>query len=146
MDDGSNWTVSEDWEAESGLVNDILAVWTVEPNTAKGLLERFEHEPVFLEVVEALLQVDRGKSIRDRKRARHRATQFMIEDSKLWRLKGGTRTRARSKVECVTQAEAKALAVKQHTEGGHWGRDSIKIALLDRIHSPKLDASIMAAI
>jgi len=36
--------------------------------------------------------------------------------------------------------------MKQHNEGGHWGRDAIKIALTDRIYSPKLDASIMAAI
>ncbi|KIK43905.1 hypothetical protein CY34DRAFT_60554, partial [Suillus luteus UH-Slu-Lm8-n1] len=33
-----------------------------------------------------------------------------------------------------------------HTEGGHWGRDAIKIALLDRICSPKLDATILTVI
>lgn len=35
------------------------------------------------------------------------------------------------------------LAVKQHEEGGHWGRDAIKITLTDKIYSPGLDASIM---
>lgn len=30
------------------------------------------------------------------------------------------------------------MAAKQHAEGGHWGRDAIKIALTDRIYSPKL--------
>jgi hypothetical protein len=54
--------------------------------------------------------------------------------------------RARCKVECVTQDEAKELAAKQHAEGGHWGRDAIKIALTDRIYSPKLDATILTAI
>jgi len=53
---------------------------------------------------------------------------------------------ARSKVECVTREEAKQLATEQHANGGHWGRDAIKIALTDRIYSPKLDASILAAI
>jgi len=49
-------------------------------------------------------------------------------------------------MECVTREEAKALATKQHAEGGHWGRDAIKIALTDRIYSLKLDESIMTAI
>lgn len=51
-----------------------------------------------------------------------------------------------SKVEYVTQEEAKTLAMRQHNEGGHWGRDTIKIILIDQIYSPKLDTSIMAAI
>lgn len=67
----------------------------------------------------------------------------LIEDGKLWRLRGGTAVRARSRVECVTKAEAKELAIKQHSEGGHWGCDAIKITLTDRIYSPKLDASIL---
>jgi hypothetical protein len=61
-------------------------------------------------------------------------------------LKGRTETRARAKVECISKEEAKILAEKAHTEGGHWGRDTVKMALLDRVCSPKLDASIMEAI
>ncbi|KIK32387.1 hypothetical protein CY34DRAFT_66878, partial [Suillus luteus UH-Slu-Lm8-n1] len=145
--DGSEWTVSEDWEANSGLINDLLQVSTgIEESTTSQLLQRFTEEPVFQEVVEAMLEMDRGKEVRNRKRARHRATQYLIEDGKLWRLRGGTAVRARSRVECVTKAEAKELAIKQHSEGGHWGRDAIKITLTDRIYSPKLDASILAAI
>ena len=34
----------------------------------------------------------------------------------------------------------------EHEAGGHFHRDLIKIALLDKIHSPKLDKSIMKAI
>ncbi|KAH7918399.1 hypothetical protein BV22DRAFT_981229, partial [Leucogyrophana mollusca] len=78
--------------------------------------------------------------------ARHRASQYMVEDGKLWRLTGGTAENARGRVECVTQEEATVLAAQQHAKGGHWGRDTIKIALTDRIHSPKLDASILTAI
>ena len=50
------------------------------------------------------------------------------------------------KVECVTKDEARALAEKEHKEKGHWGRDAIKKSLMDRIWSPKLDASIVRAI
>jgi hypothetical protein len=49
-------------------------------------------------------------------------------------------------VECISREEARTLAEKTHTEGGHWGRDAVKMALLDQICSPKLDASIMEAI
>ena len=38
------------------------------------------------------------------------------------------------------------MATKKHAEGGHWGRDTLKIALTDRIYSPKLDTSIMVVI
>ena len=145
--DGSEWTVSEDWEANSGLINDLLHISTdIDGTTASLLQTRFADEPVFLEVIEAILQVDRSKEVRDRKCARHRASQYLIQDRKLWRLRGGTAVQARSKVECVTREEAKQLATEQHANGGHWGRDAIKIALTDRIYSPKLDASILAAI
>ncbi|KAG2749754.1 hypothetical protein P692DRAFT_201657171, partial [Suillus brevipes Sb2] len=145
--DGSEWTVSEDWEANTGLINDLLQISTnIEDSTASQLLERFADEPVFREVVEAMLQIDKGTAVRDRKRARHRASQYMIEEGKLWKLRGGTAVRARSRVECINKEEARARAAKQHNEGGHWGRDAIKIALTDQIYSPKLDASIMMAI
>jgi hypothetical protein len=145
--DGSDWTVSEDWEASSGLVNDILFnSSTIEPQLISSLQERFINEPVFREVVESIAQLGTTGSLRDKKRAKHRASQYMIDNGKLWRLRGGTTVRARDRVECVTQEEARLLATKQHEEGGHWGRDAIKIALTDRIHSPRLDASIMSAI
>ncbi|KAH7919480.1 hypothetical protein BV22DRAFT_991223, partial [Leucogyrophana mollusca] len=144
--DGSEWTVSEDWEARTGLVNDILLVTPINKREQSELRERFMEEPLFLEVIDALMQIDKAASVKDRKRARHRASQYMIDDGKLWRLKGGTAIRARSRVECVTQTEARQWAARQHAEGGHWGRDAIKIALMDRIYSPKLDASIIAAI
>jgi len=54
--------------------------------------------------------------------------------------------RARTRVECVTQAEARVLALKQHTDNGHWRRDSIKIALMDKIWCPCLDTAILDAI
>lgn len=146
LQDGSNWTVSEDWEVVSGLTNDILMTTAETLEATVSLLERFTNEPVFTGVIKAIAQVESDAPLRDRRRAKHQASQYMIEDGKLWRLKGGTTVRARSRVECVTREEAKALATQQHANGGHWGRDAIKIALTDRIYSPKLDESIMTAI
>ena len=146
LQDDSEWTVSEDWESNTGLINDMLLISPVDERIANELCKRFANESVFLEVVESILQIDSAKLLRDRKRARHRASQFLIEDGRLWRLRGGTSVRARSKVECVSREEAKQLAIKQHEENGHWGRDATKIALTDRIYSPKLDATIMEAI
>jgi hypothetical protein len=142
--DGSEWTVCEDWEASTGLVNDILHV-ALDGDMVQ-LKERFKNEPVFTEVLDALLTIRNNSSIRDRKRAQHRASQYLIEDGKLWRLKGGTAVRARARVECVTKAEARAMAFQQHEHHGHWRRDSIKIALMDRIWCPGLDGIILDAI
>ena len=65
--DGSEWTVCEDWEAATGLVNNILHV------TAEGdihaLKDRFKDEPVFKEVLDAMLAIDSKCSVRDRQRA-----------------------------------------------------------------------------
>ena len=71
---------------------------------------------------------------------------YQIQDDKLWRIGDGRSTRARAWLECVTQEEAKGLARTEHVKNGHFGRDLIKIALLDHICSPKLDKSILAAI
>jgi len=142
--DGSEWTVCEDWEANTGLTNDILHVSTNDDITT--LRERFKNEPAFAEVIDAILMIKDSRSVRDRRRARHRASQYLIEDGKLWRLKGGTAIRARTRVECITKDEAKVLAFQQHTEHGHWRCDSIKIALMDRIWCPGLNAIILDAI
>jgi hypothetical protein len=143
--DGSEWTVSENWEARTGLTNDIMHI-TETNTTAEKLRTRFADKPVFQEVIEAIYNLDGDKDPREKKRARHRASQYIIENGRLWRLKGGTAARARAKVECITKKEAEELAARVHAEGGHWGRDAIKIALLDRICSPKLDTSILTVI
>jgi hypothetical protein len=144
--DGSQWTVSEDWEAAVGLTHDVF--YTTDPTTPEvvQLRDRFKDEPIFLEVIDALLDLDHGKDIRLRKRARHRASEYLMDDNKLWKIAGGHHTRARAKVECITKAEATALAEKEHAEKGHWGRDAIKKALMDRIWSPNLDGSIVTGI
>ena len=144
--DGSEWTVSEDWETNTGLTYDIF--YTTEATTQEiaELRERFKDEPIFSEVIDAILELDQGTSLRQKKRARHRASEYMIEDGKLWRVAGGHSTRAKSRLECVTRDEASLLAKQEHESNGHWQRDSVKKSLLDRIWSPRLDASIVNGI
>jgi hypothetical protein len=92
----------------------------------ENLRTRFANKPVFLEVIDAIYNLDQNRDIQEKRQARHRALQYIIEDEKLWRLKGGMETRARAKVECISKEEAKILAEKAHMEGGHWGREAIR--------------------
>jgi len=144
-EDGSAWSVNPDPEAASGLVNDMFTIEKLTDDDQQ-LRERFKTEPLFLEVVNTILNMDTGMPIRDHSRARHRAKQYIIHQGKLWRLYGGTSIRPRHKVECIPREEAEEWAKHLHETGGHWGRDTLKIALMDRYHSPKLDISIMKAI
>ena len=65
--DGSQWTVSEDWEATTGLTHDIFLLTDPTLPAISNLRERFKDKPIFLEVVEALLQLDQGKDIKAQK-------------------------------------------------------------------------------
>ncbi|RXW14873.1 hypothetical protein EST38_g10981 [Candolleomyces aberdarensis] len=148
--DGHEWTVSEDWEARTGMEFDLFQVLDFQGVAASeefsALRGRFKNERVFQEVVDAMLELDKGKSLRERKQARHRAKEYMIEDGRLWKVGSPKSIRARSRVECISQEEAEAMAWEVHRDGGHFHRDSIKAQLLDRIASPKLDQSITRAI
>src|SRR6202050_922374 len=71
---------------------------------------------------------------------------YQIEDGRLYQIGDGKSTRVRPCLECVTREEAVELVRIEHEKGGHFGRDLIKISLLDRICSPRLDKFIMTAI
>ena len=147
--DGSEWTVSEDWETNAGLTHDIFHVTDAsKPNTPEiaRLRERFKSEPNFTEVIDAILELDHGVDLQQRKCARHRASEYMIEGGKLWQVAGGHSTRAKSKVECITKEKAIQLARLKHENNEHWQRDAVKKSLLDHIWSPGLDASIVKGI
>jgi len=144
-DDGSNWSVNPDPEAVTGMINDVFSLDKIDQVQQK-LREWFTNKPLYTEVIDAILNIDIATSIHDRNRARHRASQYMIDDGKLWRIHTGTSIRPRSRVECISCTEAEVKAEHIHSTGGHWGRDTLKIALTDKYHSPKLDASIMKGI
>ena len=101
---------------------------------------------MLLEVINALLELDQSTSLWKRKRACHRASEYMIDNGKLWQVAGGHCLRARARVECVSPKEAIVLAGEEHARNGHWQRDAVKKALLDHIWSPGLDSSIVAGI
>jgi len=63
--DGSEWTVSEDWEARTGLVNDIMTITAIDASV-DALCTRFEKEPVFKEVIEVIYNLDQSKEIREK--------------------------------------------------------------------------------
>ena len=144
--DGSEWMVSEDWESNIGITHNIFHTTDATTPEIAKLRERFKNEPIFAEVINAMLELDQGVSLRQRKRARHRASEYMIEGGKLWRVAGGHGTRARSRVECVTREEATQLARSEHEKNGHWQRDAVKKSLLDRIWSLGLDNFIIKGI
>ena len=149
--DGHEWTVSEDWEARTGLENDIFLISdTTTDNTPNpdydSLRKRFADESVFLEVIDALYEMNKGKSLRKQKRAHHKAKNYMVSDGRLWRVGDVSSIRAQARLECVTKEEAKALAGEIHRNGGHFHRDNIKAQMLSRITCPKLDLAITKAI
>ena len=145
--DGSAWSVNPDWEERTGLVHDIFTVTPTDGTDLTDALEtRFATEPLFLQVVLAIRDKDHALALRDRKRARHRASEYQIDDGKLWHVGGKRSVRARARKECISQEEALVLAREIHATEGHFGRDSIKEKLMDRIKSPYLDRTILAAI
>ena len=62
----------------------------------------------------------------------------MVEGGKLWHVGGGKSRRARARVECLTPEEMKVEAEREHREGGHMGRDSMKLKLTDRFKTPAI--------
>ena len=144
-EDGSEWTVTPDWEEAMGLVHDLYSI--TELPDLSVLKKRFESEPLYLNVINVIVGLlFREATVREKKKAEHRKTQYMIEGGKLWFVGGGSGTRARDRRDCVSRVEAVELAKIEHEQGGHWHRDATKIVLLDRYHSLKLDESIVKAI
>ncbi|KAG2120445.1 uncharacterized protein F5147DRAFT_563542 [Suillus discolor] len=131
--DGSTWSVSEDWESAHGLVNDLLHLDDTD-TTITELKSHFVNEPLFMEVIEAIHNLDSAKSEQDRRRARHRALGYSIEEGRLWRIVDGKSIRARPRLECMSQAEATEMARQEHTNNRHWGRDLTKLKLMDHIY------------
>ena len=61
--DGSEWMVSEDWETSVGLTHDVFHTANAcTPEMAK-LQEHFQAEPIFAEVIDAILELDQGMSL-----------------------------------------------------------------------------------
>ncbi|KAF8870194.1 hypothetical protein BD779DRAFT_1455863 [Infundibulicybe gibba] len=146
QNDGSEWSVSPDWEDRTGLVHDLYQLSAPDMSTEMQTLKpRFKDKPLFTEVIDALAKCDQHLDLKTQSRARHWALGYSIDEGKLWFIGGGTKARARPRRECISKKEAIEEAWKEHQENGHWHRDQamlIKMSLLDRFHSPKLDESM----
>lgn len=133
-EDESAWSVSEDWESTHSLVNNLFLVQHTD-SVILDLQERLKQEPLFLEVIEALLDLDSSKPDREKRRACYRALGYMIEEGRLWRITDSKSTQAWARLECVSQTEAVELVHQVHASNGHGGRDLTKLQLMDRIIS-----------
>ena len=84
--DGADWSVQPDWEAKNGIINYVMHVEEEidrEAETQAAMRVHLRDDPWLREVVNALTDGELG-DIHSRCRARHRALNFTIEDSKLW--------------------------------------------------------------
>jgi hypothetical protein len=138
--------VSKDWETNAGLTHNVFHITKAGTPEITKLRDRFKDKPIFAEVIDAIMEMDQGTSLQQKKRAQHRASEYSIEDGKLWCIAGGHSTRARSKVECITREEATQLARHEHKTNGHWQHDSVNKSLLDCIWGPGLNTSIVKGI
>jgi len=57
---GSEWTVTPDWEEITGLVHDLYLV--AEAPDLTVLKERFKNEPLFLNVIDAIIGISSGNT------------------------------------------------------------------------------------
>ena len=85
--------VTPDWEEITGLVHDLFHM--DESIDLTVLKERFKGEPLYLDVIDAIIGLSSCEAtVREKKCAQHRKTQYMLEDGKLWFVGGGSGTRA----------------------------------------------------
>ena len=92
--DGNDWTVPEDWEANIGLTHNIFHITSTGTPEIAQLRERFKDELIFAKVIDAILEMDQGTDLQLKKCARHRASEYTIEDGKLWQVAGRHSTAA----------------------------------------------------
>lgn len=77
----------------TGLVHDLYHVAELLDLTV--LKERFKDEPLYLDVIDAIIGfASHETTIREKKCAQHRKTQYMLDEGKLWFVGGGSSTRA----------------------------------------------------
>ncbi|KLO15839.1 hypothetical protein SCHPADRAFT_824099, partial [Schizopora paradoxa] len=136
LGDGSDWSVVPDWEARDKSAHPIFLVTPSEDEISPHPLEiRFTNDSFFMPIVLYLLGKPAGASVRERKRSKHRAESFFIQDDKLFKLNSRGTDRCPS-VECVPSSEGFEIALREHQSKGHFGRDLLRLHLHDRFFWP----------
>ncbi|KIJ43136.1 hypothetical protein M422DRAFT_81064, partial [Sphaerobolus stellatus SS14] len=121
--DGSEWSVTPDWEEREGLRNDVFGVEEDKESTA--LHQRFKEDPWYLEIMDYLMGNMQSLS------------RFWLENGKLW--KASTKATDRSaKVECIPCEEGLQQARTAHENNGHFAWDHTRLHLQDNYFWPTL--------
>lgn len=133
--DGSSWSVLPDWEAQSGIKNNILSVQPTEdaprPQASSDIKERFTKYVFFEPVVRHLLGQNAGTNISERCRAMHRAKCFFIEDGELWRMSTKPSDRVTCR-RCIPRKEGFNFTLKMHHTIEHFKSvDSLKLHIYE---------------
>jgi len=77
--DGHEWSVSETGKHDRVKQRRIRSQYNAQVEAAYSELRTwFADENVFLEVIDSLLELDHGKSLRVRKRAKHKAKGYLM--------------------------------------------------------------------
>jgi hypothetical protein len=126
--DSSEWILSPDWEAQLGIVNNLFMVGIEGstylvmpvPKGTMALQEWFKDEPIYLQVIDMLMEINFGAGEREQEHAHHQVSQYFIKEGKLWQLGGGTGVWARLRRECLTWAEAREKVAEVHANQGHF--------------------------
>ncbi|QRV83692.1 Retrovirus-related Pol polyprotein from transposon [Ceratobasidium sp. AG-Ba] len=147
---GRDETVDPGWEAAKQIINDVSHL--IEDTDTALLLKRFAGDAFFADILLHLvfdLAEDSTTVSSDEERARkkraHRAEDYLVEDGKLWLVRGkGVKEGA--KVECIPSSEAKELALAVHSAGGHFGRDMTILTLQLRFFWPELRRDVIEAV
>src|SRR6266481_7167733 len=143
--DGAEWSVRQDWEANKGVINDIMQLAAgQDTDRFADIHEQFADDPWLSEVVNALTNQDMP-DIWTRRRARHHALNFTIDGGKLWRI----RTKAKdwvARVECVPAVKGFELAMRTHADNGHFGWDHTWLKLHDQWFWPGMDQDSKEAV
>ncbi|QRW10614.1 Retrovirus-related Pol polyprotein from transposon opus [Ceratobasidium sp. AG-Ba] len=147
---GMNNTVDPGWEAAKRIINDVSHL--VEDTNTAALLKRFAGDPFFANILLHLvfdLAEDNKPASSDEQRARkrraHRAEDYLIEDGKLWLVRGkGVKEGA--KVECIPSSESQQLALAVHSAGGHFSRNMTILTLQLQYFWPKLRRDVIEAV
>ncbi|QRW12455.1 Retrovirus-related Pol polyprotein from transposon opus [Ceratobasidium sp. AG-Ba] len=147
---GAHETVDPGWESAKGIIHNVLHL--VEDQETAQLLRRFANDPFFADILLHLVfdfaedsTALTADEIRAQKRRTHRAKEYLIEDGKLWLVRGRG-IKGDSKVECIPASEAKALALAVHSAGGHFGRDITILTLQLRYFWPELRRDIVETV
>ncbi|KAJ7767521.1 hypothetical protein DFH07DRAFT_736816 [Mycena maculata] len=132
--DGSDWSVLADWETSTGIQQDLFGIDAesspISDDIRDPLQTEFADDLFFSPIIDHLLGLSGGMSISERRCATHRASGFMIEDGKLWRIPDKA-SRWVAQTRCVPTAKGFTVAMQIHAQNGHLGLESTKLKIAD---------------